>query len=316
MSDPDNGLEKMDRELKGVITRGHGNSFIVFTEGRYISCQLRGKVKFATRKTSPVVVGDDVIVSLIGEKEGVIERVEPRRTVLSRPAIGRDDLEHVLAANIDSLVIVVSIKEPPLKTGLIDRFLIAARIGGLLPAIVLNKMDLRLDETQTQIINHYRKLEYRLFLTSATESAAEGNEIETFRRYLGEHRSLLAGHSGVGKTALLNALMPELELPTAEISAATNRGRHTTSRMELFHLASGGFVIDSPGMKVLGLWEVNKESLWEYYPEMHQYQDQCRFTGCTHTHEPGCRVREAAENGEIPSFRYRNYNQIYNSLST
>lgn len=306
----------MDRELKGVITRGHGNRFIVFTEGRYISCQLRGKVKFSTHKTSPAVVGDDVIVSLIGETEGAIERVEPRRTVLSRPAIGREDLEQVLAANIDSLVIVVSIKEPPLKTGLIDRFLIAARVGGLLPAIVLNKIDLGLDEAQAQIVRYYRKMEYRLFLTSAADSTAEGNEIEIFSHYLSEHRSLLAGHSGVGKTALLNTLMPDLELPTAEISASTNKGRHTTSRMELFRLAAGGFVIDSPGIKVLGLWEVDKESLWEYYPEMHQYQNQCRFASCSHTHEPGCRVREAAENGEIPSFRYRNYGQIYNSLSS
>ncbi len=305
----------MSQKIEGIVTRGHGNRFIVFANDQEINCQLRGKVKFQTKETTPVAVGDDVIISLMANNEGIIEEVKPRRSVLSRPAIGRATREHVLAANIDSLVVVASIKQPQLKTGLIDRFLIASQIGGLNPVIVLNKIDLGLDDEIREIISIYRNLGYEIFLTSAIESdSVEKDGLEEFRNYLSNHRSILAGHSGVGKSSILNQLMPELNIPVAKVSQSTQRGRHTTSRMELFRLPSGGFVIDSPGIKVLGLWQVAKEDIFGYYPEMAKFAGKCRFTMCSHTHEPDCAVKRALKSGNISNMRYKNYTQIYESL--
>jgi ribosome biogenesis GTPase len=296
--------------LNGIVTRGHGNRFIVFAEGGYYTCQMRKKVKFKTDQTTPVAVGDDVRIAVVGEGEGVIEEVHERKSVLSRPAVGRETSEHVLAANINTLIIVASIKSPRLKPGLIDRFLIAAQIGELHSAIVINKVDLEPDKGDIETAEVYRSLGYDLYLTSALT----GEGLDDFGRFLGSHRSILAGHSGVGKSTILNRLIPGVNLPVHEISHATGRGRHTTSHIELFHLSDQGFVIDSPGLKVLGLWQLKKEELSDYYPEMHPFLDQCRFTRCSHLHEPDCAVREAVKQGKISNLRYQNYTQIYNSL--
>lgn len=299
-----------ETKIEGIVTRGHGNRFVVCAAGRYYTCQLRGRVKFKTEQTTPVAVGDEVEISLLDETEGVIEEVRPRRSVLSRPAVGQETREHVLAANVDALVIVTSVKEPAIKPGLIDRFLIAARMGGLSPAIVINKIDLGIDADIAEIIEAYRNLDYDLFLTSALE----GTGLDELKEYLGRHHSILAGHSGVGKSTILNRLVSGLDLPTAEISHASGRGRHTTSRMELFHVSTDGYVIDSPGIKVLGLWQLTREDLTSFYPEMQPYLNDCRFTGCSHIHEPDCAVRQAVEEGAISRVRYQNYLQIYNSI--
>ena len=299
-----------DTVSDGIVTRAHGKQFVVFADGHYFSCHLRKKVKFKTDQTTPVAVGDNVSITVIGENEGVIEEVRERKSTLSRPVVGHETAEQVVAANIDSLIIVTSIKSPPLKPGLIDRFLIAARIGGLIPAIVINKIDLKCGRSDEAAIQIYRSLGYALFLTSALT----GEGLRQFRAFLEQHRSLLAGHSGVGKSTILNQLLPGIDLPTLEISPATGRGRHSTTHVELFQLPGGGFVIDSPGIKVLGLWEIDKRNLAEFYPEMNDLIDQCRFTRCSHIHEPDCAVKEAVAAGQISTLRYRNYIQIYNSL--
>jgi len=294
----------------GIVTRGHGKRFMVFAEGHYYNCHLRKKVKFKTDQTTPVAVGDDVRITIVDDNEGVIEEVRERKSVLSRPVVGRETSEQVLAANIDCLIIVASFKSPPLKPGLIDRFLIAADIGGLRPAIVFNKLDLKPGASDEEAARIYGELGYDLFLTSALT----GEGLDRFQAFLENHRSLLAGHSGVGKSTILNKLLPGVDLPTLGISQATGRGRHSTTHVELFHLPGGGFVIDSPGIKVLGLWEIEKDDLAQYYPEMESFTDQCRFTRCSHIHEPDCAVKEAVESGRISSLRYQNYIQIYNSL--
>ncbi len=318
--------------LNGIVTRGHGNRFVVFSEGTYYSCTVRKKVKYLTNLTTPVAVGDDVYFELTntevavgvgaeaGLPEGVIVEIQPRRSVLSRPAVGREQIEHVLAANVDSLAVVTSISEPILKPGLIDRFLIAAAIGNLEAAIVVNKIDLKGEFDPQEIANIYRPLGIDLFLTSAepegenASSDSSGNEINLFREYLRTHRTVLAGHSGVGKSSLLNRIYPGMNLKTSAISQRSGRGRHTTSHMELYHLPGGGAVIDSPGIKVLGLWQLDKKILDEYYPEMENIRTQCRFTGCSHIPEPNCAVKDAVKNGDISELRYNNYIQIYQSL--
>ncbi len=301
-----------EKTVDGIVTRGHGNRYIVYAEGSHYACQLRKKVKFKTEQTTPVAVGDDVRITIANDEGGVIEEVRPRRSVLSRPAVGRETAEHVLAANIDALITVASVADPALKPGLIDRFLISAQAGGLRPAVVVNKVDLGIDELSRKIIEVYRKLEFDLFLTSALD----GTGLEKFRGFLEKHRSILAGHSGVGKSTILNKLLPGVQLPTREISRATGRGKHATSHIELFHLPGGGCVIDSPGIKVIGLWQVNKEDLAWFYPEMRSRVDRCRFPRCSHIHEPDCAVKEAVEKGQIAAVRYENYLQIYDSLES
>ena len=208
-----------------------------------------------------------------------------------------------------------------MKPGLIDRFLISADIGGMNAAIVINKIDLRYDKEIEELAEVYRKLDYDLFLTSAVAESDQSsenklipNDLGKLNRYLGRHRSILAGHSGVGKSSLINRLYPELNLRISEISRASGKGRHTTSHFELFQLPNGGCVIDSPGLKVLGLWKLEKEELKGYFPEINRLANRCRFTGCSHIHEPDCAVKKAVEKGIISSSRYNSYISIYNSL--
>ncbi|MDD4050365.1 MAG: ribosome small subunit-dependent GTPase A [candidate division Zixibacteria bacterium] len=297
--------------IEGIVTCGHGKQFIVFAGGVYYRCHLRKKVKFATDQTTPVAVGDDVMITVITPEEGVVEEVLPRRTVLSRPAIGRETSEQVLAANVDSLIIVTSVANPPLRTGLIDRFIIAAGTGNLTPAIVVNKADLGIGPEAREVIDVYRHLGYSLFVTSVVN----GEGLDDLRGFLKDHRSLMSGHSGVGKSSLLNRLVPGISQRISAVSALTGKGRHTTSSMELFDLPDGGFVIDTPGLKVLGLWQVDRESLAAYYPEFEACRDRCRFTGCRHLAEPDCAVKEAVASGEITRLRYDNYRHIYETLS-
>lgn len=297
-------------KIEGIVTRAHGQRFEVNVDARVYNCQLRGKVKYKTKGTTPVAVGDDVIISLTGRTTGVIETVKKRRSVLSRAAVGFEDREHVIAANIDVLAIVVSVSEPPLRPGLIDRFLIAAQIGGLHPVIIINKIDLGPNEEINNIVEVYRSLEYDIFVTSVLDDSG----LEELQMFLKEHRSIMAGHSGVGKSSLLNKLLPGIELPSAEVSAATGKGRHITSHVELFEIPGGGWVVDTPGIKVLSLWRVEREDIDLYYPEMLKLRDDCRFAGCSHIAEPDCAIKNAMEKGEISRLRYNNYCRIYESL--
>jgi ribosome biogenesis GTPase len=303
---------KASRMLDGIVMRSYGNRFLVFAGGCWYDCQLRKKVKFCADGTTPVAVGDDVKITVISDGQGVVEVVGERRTALTRPEVGRkaNPNQQILAANIDVLVIVGSVKEPALKPGLIDRFLIAADMGELHPIIVINKVDLGIDGDEAEAAAIYRSLGYDLFLTSAVD----GTGLDDLARYLGQHRSILSGHSGVGKSTLLNKIMPGIDIRTSEISASSGRGVHTTSHFEMYPLLNGGFVIDSPGIKVLGLWQLERTGLDRYYPEMRAFQDNCRFTHCSHIHEPDCAVKEAVERGEVTALRYRNYQQIYHSI--
>jgi len=310
-----------EEKRKGVVTRAHGNRFIVCCDGDNFNCQVLKKVKFLSEKSNPVVVGDDVNLIVTGPDTGAIEFVYKRRRILSRPAVGQEGVEQVLAANIDSLIIVTSTRKPALKPGLIDRFLIVAQMGGLKPAIVINKIDLQYDREIKELATLYRGLGYDLFLTRALNasgfehgSKTAPNDLKKLHRYLGRHRSILAGHSGAGKSSLLNKFYPGLNLKISDISKASGKGRHTTSHFELFQLPGGGCVIDSPGLKVLGLWQMEKESLAGYFPEMSRLAGSCRFARCSHIHEPECAIKDAVEKGKISSWRYNSYVSIYNSL--
>ncbi len=303
----------MDNEQeRGTVVATKGRFFIVRMEnGERLQCEVRKKVKLAS-DGSPVVVGDDVLVTRSGEGQGIIEAVMERRTAFFRPMVGVKDQKQVLVANIDRLAVVCSVKSPPLKTGLIDRLLIAAQVGNMEPIIVINKIDLGLPENFSEIVEAYQAVTDGVFPVSAVT----GEGMEKLKEYLASHRTLFAGHSGVGKSTILNILIPGINLKTSEVSSATNRGKHTTSTIELFELPSGGYAIDSPGLKVMGLWQVEKEELPYFYPEFREYEAHCRFQPCTHLHEPDCAVKKAVEEGKIPAFRYDNYLAIADSLTT
>jgi ribosome biogenesis GTPase len=296
--------------VDGIVIRGHGKSYIVRSQGKDISCSIRGRLKFGKKTVTPVAVGDDVSIDISPDGSGVIGSVVERRTMFFRPAKGINARRQIIAANLDQLAAVASIKNPTLKTGLIDRFLISAEIGGLKPLIIINKIDLDKSSLSREIERAYTAIDIPIFFVSALT----GEGCADLVKHLTNHRTILAGHSGVGKTALINQLIPGLNLREGGVSIHTNRGIHTTTMIELFELPQGGYICDSPGLKVLGLSEINKGDLIAYFPEMHNYMNDCRFAGCSHTCEPGCAVIAAVDKGEIARFRYQGYLSIRNSL--
>jgi len=295
---------------RGTVVRAYGKLFIVKYRGESIPCEIRGKVKHAADAVSPVAVGDEVAVTINKDGSGAIEKVFERHTMFFRPAKGANIKKQVIAANIDQLAAVVSVKHPALKPGLIDRFLIAAELGRLSPLVIVNKIDLGETAELDDIKSAYEQINVPIFVVSALT----GEGLDKLGNVLVDHKTIFAGHSGVGKTTILNRLIPGLDLKVGKVSDYSKKGRHTTSMVELFELPHGGYVVDSPGLKVLGLWEIEKNQLVEYFPEMHKYLDLCRFTECSHTHEPDCAVKEAVIRGDISKFRYQSYLTIRNSL--
>lgn len=295
----------------GVVIGTRGKRFEVrLADETCLDCEVRQRVKFKTDHQTPVTVGDDVLVTRIDSSNGAIEQVLERRTSFFRPSKGKEISKQIIAANLDQLAIVASVTAPPLKTGLIDRFLIAAALGNMAPLVVLNKIDLGRPDDLDEVIRTYKGMGW----ATLTVSAVTGEGMPQLERELVDHRSLFVGHSGVGKSTLLNSLIPGLNLRTKQLSDRTHRGQHTTTTIRLYELPVGGFVVDSPGLKVMGLWEVERDDLADYYPDFRKYQADCRFQPCSHLHEPGCAVQAGVEKGEISRFRYENYQAISNSI--
>ncbi len=296
--------------LRGVVIRASGSRFTVQSGSTEYDCGVRVNVKRDSPTTTPVAAGDDVEFLDLGDGRGIIELVAPRRTSFSRPKKGLPGARQVVAANVDQLAIVVSVKEPPLKPGLIDRFTVSAEQGGLDPLIVINKTDLGQTPLVAELEAGYRQIGIPVCLVSANrpESLKELEEL------LKDKRTLFVGNSGVGKSTLLNTLLPDLNIKTAEVSKSTSRGRHTTTRVELHSLPGGGYLVDSPGLKVLSFFEISPRTLPSYFKEFAQFQGQCRFDDCLHISEPGCAVKEALDSGQIPSLRYQSYLKITQTL--
>lgn len=271
-------------------------------------CQIDERLE--ERDTTLLAPGDRVFIEESGS-EWWVRGVSPRRSYLARLAGQHARVEtQILAANVDLLIIVASAAKPPFRPGLIDRYLITAELGNVTPILCVNKIDLV--ENIPDEITLYQDLNIEVFTTSCDTGAG----IAELKARLHGQTNVLAGHSGVGKSSLLNAMDPELELHTRTISEATQRGKHTTTAARLYEIDGDIHVIDTPGIRSLGLWGISPEEVAYYFPEIADHAQQCRFRNCTHTHEPDCGVLAASEAGDLPEARLKSYLRIRASLES
>ena len=299
---------------QGRVVRARTGFYDVQHGDITLRCTLRGTLKRKRRSETgrrlyadPVAVGDWVIFTQLDTEEGVVEEILPRQTKFSRQYAGKQgDIEQVIVANADQIVAVVATLMPPLNFRTLDRFLILAEAGDMEAVICLNKIDLMeapQREELSKIFTNYEKLGYRVLYTSIYMP----DSLDTLRHSLRDKFSVIVGASGVGKSSLLNALQPNLGLRTAEVGVKTQKGRHTTTLVELFSLEIGGEVADTPGIREVGLWGVDTENLEHYFPEMDPYLGTCKYNDCAHIAEPDCAIQDAVETGEIHPERYRSY---------
>ncbi|HET7461269.1 MAG TPA: ribosome small subunit-dependent GTPase A [Longimicrobium sp.] len=295
--------------LTGTVLRKQGGVYEVETPGGVLEAGLRGKLKRDDRSGDMVVVGDRVEIER--EQAGTgeawsIMKVHDRASVLSRRAPGKAPRPKVIAANLDQAVIVFAAANPMPHLRMVDRFLVIAEDAGIRPLLVVNKVDVvGLDEAR-RLFAPYQRAGYEVLFTAAKQ----GIGVDALREALCGCTSALTGPSGVGKSSLLNAIQPGLGLRVSAISEALNKGRHTTVTAQLIPLECGGYVADTPGLREVGLWEVDLSNLQFYFPEFEPYRHACRYPGCTHVHEPGCALRAAAEAGEVDFGRYDSYRRM------
>lgn len=302
----------MTEQQEGLVIRTHGGHYYVQAGEAVVDCTLRGRLKKERIASDLVVIGDRVLWRPTDPGLGVIEEVLPRKAVLSRrsppPRPGKvAEREQVIIANPDQVIIVFSLRSPPLNTFLLDRYLVACEAEELPAIIVANKVDLLPAEEKTQPLRLYEGIGYRVLYTSV----ASGENIEALRSLLRGKISVLTGPSGVGKSSLLNALWPHLELPVGEISTYHDRGKHTTVVSMLLNPEPDIYVADTPGMRTFLLWDIDPEQLEAFFPEMRPYLGKCRYLPCTHMHEPGCAVKAAVEEGKIHPLRYESYRRMF-----
>ncbi len=305
---------------EGTVMRSTGSWYTVRLDGEAepLPARVRGKFRLQHEEideTNPIAVGDRVRVRREDDGTGLITEILPRRNQLSRRAAGRRvGREHVIAANVDAAWCVQATFQPKLNPGFVDRFLVMAEAYHLDAGLVINKADLLEGKARAQeAIGFWRGLYEGLGYPVLLTSAETGEGVEAFREALRGKTSVVAGPSGVGKSSLLNAVAPDLDLRTGAISAKTQKGRHTTTFATLYPLGDG-FVVDTPGIREYGIWDMEPPELGGYFVEMRPYIGHCRFPDCTHDHEPGCAVTAAVDEGAISLERYGSYLNILASL--
>jgi ribosome biogenesis GTPase len=298
--------------MQGLITRSTGSWYDVRTEeGQMIRCRLRGKFKLSIddkKVTNPIAVGDNIVWEWEnqGENTGIIVEILPRENYIIRKSVHKTAHGHILAANLDQAVLLATLALPRTSLGFIDRFLVTAESFRIPTKIVFNKIDI-LEEDGFEYLDElkglYAKLGYACFFTSTLEHKG----IEEFRALLQGKKTLLSGHSGVGKSTLVNSIAPDLQLRTSEVSSFANKGVHTTTFAEMFEIAPDTFIIDTPGIKELGLIDIDKEEICHFFPEMRDLLNLCKYHNCLHLNEPQCAVLKAVEEGRIAESRYASY---------
>ena len=299
----------MAESLLGLVLKSTGSWYEVLADGVRYQCRIRGKLRLkGVRSTNPVVVGDWVKFEADEQGGYVISAIEPRHNYIIRRASNLSKESHIIAANIDQALLVVTLFSPETALEFVDRFLVTCEAYKVPVTILLAKIDLARQhpEAVEEFYSIYEKAGYKIVEVSATE----GEGIETVRELLRGKPTLLSGNSGVGKSTLVAAVEQGLDIKTGEISQSHHKGKHTTTFSTMYPLAEGGYIIDTPGIKGFGLIDIDDAELAHYFPEMMRYLPDCRFYNCSHTHEPGCAVVEAVKSGEIAYPRYESYLKI------
>jgi ribosome biogenesis GTPase len=296
--------------VSGLVLRAQSGFYWVQTGEGMVECKLRGRLKRERQSTDIAVIGDDVEITIVGPGEGAIEAVLPRRSRLARRAAGSRGAgtEDVIVANLNQVLLVFACAQPDFTPRMLDRYLVICEHSELDPIIVATKADLLSAAEAQAMLAPYKRVGYRVIYAS-THS---GQGIDEVRASLAGRISVVTGKSGVGKSSLLNAVVPALNLATSAVSALLGKGRHTTTVAELHPLAleGGGYVADTPGIREIGLWNLPPEDLDWCFRELRPYLGQCYYNGCTHTHEPNCAVRAAIAAGSIDPLRYDSYTRL------
>lgn len=303
----------MSESKHGLVIKSTGSWYkVVYKDGELIDCQIKGKFRIkGLRTTNPISVGDRVGFIMNEDGTGVIESIEERKNYIIRKSVNLSKEAHIVASNVDRAYLVVTLVKPPTSFGFIDRFLVTAEAYSIPVTILFNKVDVY-DDVAFDKLDVYRSIYDAIGYECMEISALTGYGMDALRESMESQINLLSGHSGVGKSTLINALIPGLEIKTSGISDAHNKGRHTTTFAEMHQMENGGYLVDTPGIKGFGLVDIPKEELHHHFPEFFERLSECKFHNCLHINEPGCAIKKAVEAGELPYERYESYFMMFN----
>ena len=299
--------------MKALVYKSTGSWYTVKDEtGQWRNARMKGVFKLDNiTSTNPVAVGDEVEISLDGEP--MIVEIHPRKNYINRQSPRFKHQHHIVASNLDQSLLVATLKEPRTSQGFIDRFLVASEMFHVKALLVFNKSDLfkRKEQEQFEKMKEmYESVGYKVFLASTKENTG----IEELKDELRDKTTLISGHSGVGKSSLLNVILPGMNLKTQDVSGWSGKGQHTTTFAEMFDLPFGGRIIDTPGMREFGLVDISRQEVSHYFPEMRERLNDCQFNNCLHVNEPDCAIKQAVADGDISEDRYVSYVNIMESI--
>ncbi|MBO3117064.1 ribosome small subunit-dependent GTPase A [Winogradskyella sp. DF17] len=300
--------------MTGIVYKSTGSWYLVKTlNGKFYECRIKGKFRLkGIKSTNPIAVGDRVEFDLETKNNtetGVIKRIEERKNYIIRKSVKLSKQTHIIAANIDQVFLLITLNNPPTFTSFIDRFLVTAEAYSVDTVLLFNKIDLYSEEDLLEI-KYLQNVYHKIGYPTIEISAATGKNIDKVKSLMEGKVNMFAGHSGVGKSTLVNAIEPSLDLKTKEISEQHLQGQHTTTFAEMFDLSFDAKIIDTPGIKGFGVVDMEKEEVGDYFPEFFKLKQDCKFNNCLHIKEPKCAVKEALDNDEVSYSRYRSYLQI------
>lgn len=298
---------------KGIVYCSTGSHYRVKSDGQFYHCRIKGKFRIkGIKSTNPIAVGDKVLFEMESEnsdKMGVITQIETRQNYIVRKSVNLSKQIHIIASNIDQVFLLITLKTPPTFPAFIDRFLVTTQAYEIKTVLVFNKIDLYTPR-ELREMRSLKAVYERIGYDCLELVAKEMNTLDVIQKAMTKRVSVFSGHSGVGKSTLLNSLSPGLDLKTASISAQHEQGQHTTTFAEMFDLDGGAKIIDTPGIKGFGVVDIQREELSGYFTEFSVYKKDCKFNNCLHTNEPQCAVKKALEAGEIAQSRYHSYLQL------
>ena len=298
---------------KGIVYRSTGSWYTVHSEGIFYDCRIKGKLRLkGIKSTNPVAVGDHVLFEvdrLATEPEANITQIEERKNYIVRKSVNLSKQTHIIASNIDQVFLIITLNNPPTFPAFVDRFLVTAEAYQISAILLFNKID-SYEDFELKEVKEFQKIYQDIGYSTYSISATNDIEIETVKSIMQDKVSMFSGHSGVGKSTLVNAISPDLNIKTAAISKQHQQGMHTTTYAEMFALTKGIKIIDTPGIKGFGVVDMKPEEIGNYFPEFHKRKNKCKFHNCLHHNEPKCAIIGAVEAGKISSSRYASYLQM------